>query len=106
HETFGPGGTLGRASEREVVLTRDLRDALRRLNPALPDSALDDALGQLTRHDFARDVLQHNRELYRFLRDGVPVGYRDDKGQLRHPRARVLAFRNPPKNRFLWPCAS
>jgi type I restriction enzyme, R subunit len=33
-ETFGPGGTLGRTSEREVVLTRNLRDALRRLNPA------------------------------------------------------------------------
>ena len=31
-ETFGPGGTLGRASEREVVLLRDLRAALARLN--------------------------------------------------------------------------
>ena len=32
-ETFGPTGTLGRASEREVVLVRDLRAALARLNP-------------------------------------------------------------------------
>jgi hypothetical protein len=36
-ETFGPHGTLGRASnEREVVLVRDLRAALARLNPDLP----------------------------------------------------------------------
>lgn len=27
-ETFGPNGTLGRGSEREVVLVRDLRAAL------------------------------------------------------------------------------
>ena len=27
-ETFGPSGTLGRASERDVVLVRDLRAAL------------------------------------------------------------------------------
>ena len=32
-ETFGPQGTLGRASEREGVLVRDLRTALARLNP-------------------------------------------------------------------------
>ena len=31
-ETFGSQGTLGRASEREVVLVRDLRAALARLN--------------------------------------------------------------------------
>ncbi|MBP9714437.1 MAG: hypothetical protein KBD60_12240 [Sterolibacterium sp.] len=37
-ETFGPAGTLGRASEREVVLVRDLRAALTRLNPALPET--------------------------------------------------------------------
>ena len=35
-ETFGPDGTLGRATRREVVLTRDLRAALERLNPDLP----------------------------------------------------------------------
>ena len=32
-ETFGPNGMLGRGSEREVVLARDLREALVRLNP-------------------------------------------------------------------------
>jgi type I restriction enzyme R subunit len=101
HETFGPGGTLGRTNERDVVLTRDLRDALRRLNPALPDSAIEDAVGQLIRHDFARDMLQHNRAFYRLLREGVPVGYRDDKGQLRHAHARAIDFRNPANNRFV-----
>jgi len=38
-ETFGPNGTLGRANEREVVLTRDLRAALAKLNPHIPETA-------------------------------------------------------------------
>jgi type I restriction enzyme R subunit len=49
-ETFGLGGTLGRADTREVVLTRDLRNALFRLNRHLPLEAIKDALGQLTQH--------------------------------------------------------
>ena len=43
-ETFGPSGTLGRTDTTDAVLTRDLRAALARLNPALPTSAIDDAL--------------------------------------------------------------
>lgn len=38
-ETFGPEGTLGRKSDREVVLTRYLGEALVKLNPGLPMSA-------------------------------------------------------------------
>lgn len=48
-ETFRPSGTLGRSSEREVVLTRDLRSALHRFNPTLPQGAIEDAIQTLTR---------------------------------------------------------
>ena len=72
-ETFGPNGTLGRASEREVVLVRDLRAALKRLNPALPEPATEQAIEKLTRVDFARSLIQHNREFYDSIRNGVPV---------------------------------
>jgi type I restriction enzyme R subunit len=81
-ETFGPAGLLGRASEREVILVRDLRAALKRLNPALPESAREQAVEKLTRVDFARSLIQHNREYYDFLRNGVPVEWRDVTGLL------------------------
>jgi type I restriction enzyme, R subunit len=100
-EIFGPDGTLGRADMREVVLRRDLRAALGRLNPRLPSTAVDEAVGVLTRHDFSRSLLQHNREFYKYIRDGVPVSYRDAQGQLRQERARVLDFQNVSNNRFL-----
>jgi type I restriction enzyme R subunit len=100
-ETFGPQGTLGRVSERDVVLVRDLRAALRKFNSDLPESALEQAVEKLTRIDFARSLLQHNREFYGFIRDGVPVEWRDSSGQIRHGRARVIDFCNVYNNRFL-----
>ena len=106
-EVFGPDGTLGRADTREVVLTRDLRAALERLNPQLPPAAIVDAVQRMTRHDFSRSLLQHNQEFYKFIRDGVPVSYKDEQGKLRETRARVIDFKNGkgadgrPNNRFI-----
>ena len=49
-------------SEREVILLRDLRAGLKRLNSGLPGPALEQAVERLTRVDFARSLLQHTRE--------------------------------------------
>ncbi|MDF0645394.1 MAG: type I restriction endonuclease [Nitrospira sp.] len=100
-ETFGPAGTLGRLSERDVVLVRDLRAALERLNPDLPASAREQAIEKLTRIDFARSLIQHNRECYGFIRGGVPVEWREPSGESRHARAQVIDFRRVGNNRFL-----
>lgn len=106
-EIFGPDGTLGRVDTREAVLTRDLRAALLRLNPQLPTVAISDAVQKMTRHDFTRSVLQHNQEFYKFIRDGVPIAYKDAQGQRREVRARVIDFQNgigadgKPNNRFI-----
>ena len=100
-ETFGPDGTLGRASERDVVLVRDLRSALARLNPALPDSAINEAVTKLSHHDYSRSLLQHNQAFHELMLDGVPVSYRDAQGVLRHAQAQVIDFRVPANNRFL-----
>ena len=106
-ETFGPFGTLGRADECEAVLLRDLRDAVTRLNPDLPAEAREQAVQKLTQVDAARSLIQHNREYHGFIRNGVPVEWRDASGQTRHARARVMDFKNgngpdgTPNNRFL-----
>jgi type I restriction enzyme R subunit len=101
-ETFGPGSTLGRKDTTEALLTRDLLAALQRLNPDLPRSAIDEALRALIAHDFSRSLIQHNQDFARAIRNGVPVSWRDDKGQRRDARARVIDFDNRPgANRFL-----
>jgi type I restriction enzyme, R subunit len=102
HETFGPNGTLGRADIQEAILTRDLRAALERLNPELPVDALDEAFRALTVYDVSRSLVQHNRDFYRLLRQGVLVHYRDAAGQEKQHRVRVIDFDNKPgANRFL-----
>jgi type I restriction enzyme R subunit len=100
-ETFGPNGTLGRASEREVLLKRDLRAAIGRINQALPESVCDQAVEKLIHMDFSRSLLQHNREFYRYIRNGVPVEWRNDKGETQHARAQIIDFREIANNRFL-----
>ena len=100
-ETFGPNSLLGRGSEREVVLVRDLRAALAALNPTIPPTAREQAVEALTRVDHSRTTLQHNRELYGFIRNGVPVQWQDERGELRHAHAQVIDFRAPRNNRFL-----
>jgi len=106
-ETFGPSGTLGRANEQDVVLVRDLRAAMVRLNPGLPSEAIEHALARLTAFDFSRSLLQHNKEFYRYIRDGVPASFLDEQEQKRDVNVRVIAFENgrtatgEPCNRFL-----
>jgi len=101
-ETFGPDGTLGRKDTRDAVLTRDLRAALKRLNPTLPNPAIEEALRALTVYDTSRSLVQHNQDFARLIRNGVPVHYRDTGGRLRDARARVIDFENQPgSNRFL-----
>jgi type I restriction enzyme R subunit len=99
-ETFGPESTLGRSSEREAVLLRDLQWALEYLNKDVPESARKEALEKLTATDFARSLVQHNREFYGFLRDGVPVQWQE-AGETRHAHVKVIDFRHPRENRFL-----
>ena len=53
NETFGSAGTLGRANEREVVLMRDLRVALAKLNPDIPEEAREQAIQKLTHVDYS-----------------------------------------------------
>ncbi len=100
-EVFGPQGTLGRVSEREAVLARDLRAALARFNPGMPKTAREEALSTLTRIDGSRSLIQHNSEYYAYIRGGVPVSWREADGTLRQERARVIDFRDASRNRFL-----
>lgn len=100
-ETFGPGGTLGRHSEQDVILRGHLTDAIRSMRPDLPEHVIAEAVATLSQYDFSRSTTQHNREFYRMIREGVSVSYRDEKGQQQKIRVPVINFREPEKNRFV-----
>ena len=100
-ETFGLDGTLGRASEEEVVLTRHLRQALERYNPGLPEGAYENAIRAIVQVSAAQSTLQTNCEKYFLLRDGVKVTYRDSPEVMRTRTLRVFDFENAENNHFL-----
>lgn len=101
NEDFGPESLLGRASDREVVLTRPLREKLMALNPGLPDRAYDDAVRQITATVASQTLTATNREKYAQMRDGVQVTFRNDKGERVRQRLRVFDFDEPSNNDFL-----
>jgi type I restriction enzyme, R subunit len=61
-----------RSSFGDIVLSGRLRNAIARLNPAIPSDARDDAVRKVLRHD-APSLIGNNRAFHRTLRDGVPV---------------------------------
>ena len=101
HEDFGPDSLLGRASERDVVLTRPLHEKLAALSPGLPDGAYDEAVRRLMATTVSQTIVAANHDKYDLVRDGVQVTYRDDKGKPTQRRLRVIDFDEPANNHFL-----
>ena len=84
----------------EVTLGRCLRDALARLNPALPAEAQDDAFRRLTRPE-GPTIHARNRAFHRMIVGGVTVEYRVDDGAVRGAQARVLDLEEAANNDWL-----
>ena len=100
-EDFGPDSLLGRTSDSEVVLTRYLLTALRTLNPDLPEDAYNDAVRKITSTTASQSIVATNREKYNFIRNGVPVTFRNANGEQTRERLQIFDFDTPENNHFL-----
>ncbi|WP_299776853.1 type I restriction endonuclease subunit R [uncultured Roseobacter sp.] len=99
-EVFGAQGTLGRKSDKDVVLTRFLSEALVKLNPGLPDVAYKQALREITDIFGSQSLIRINQDKYALIRDGVKVKFRQD-GEQKVERLRVFDYETPENNDFL-----
>ena len=90
----------GQADYGQVVLERRLGDALVRLIPSLPASALEDAFRRLT-HPEGATLEARNRSFHRMLVSGVAVECPADNGAIRGQPARVIDFDDPDNNDWL-----
>ena len=100
-ETLGLNGTLGRTNYHEVLLTRHLCQALKRLNPWLTDKQLQECLERMTEHMSSQTLMQINEQKYQLIRDGIPVTRVKPNGETEEVRAKVIDFASPNKNEFL-----
>jgi type I restriction enzyme R subunit len=100
-EAFGANGTLGREHRGEVVLVSRLRPALVKLNPALPSVAIELAIAEITRERATLLPVAANQDVYKLIKDGVKVKFKDVQGRQREETVRVLDWDNPKENDFL-----
>jgi type I restriction enzyme R subunit len=89
-----------RASYGEVVLKDRLREALARLNPAIPAEAREDAFRKITRPE-SPVLITNNRTFHRRLVDGVAVEYRLPDGRIKGDRVLLVDFEQPENNDWL-----
>ncbi len=100
-ETFGPAGTLGRDSMHDIVLTHRVRDALRWLNPRVPESIREEALVALTKDRSVMDRVRANREVHDLFRDGYRAEWQGEDGERQFATLQFVDFRDSEKNDWL-----
>lgn len=100
-ETFGEDGLLGREDKSEVILKRYLFEALKQLNPNLPNVAYQHAIDQINEKAADKKLVQINKEKFTLLTKGVDVSFTNEKGELVKKKLKVFDFDNPIENHFL-----
>ncbi|WP_017523025.1 type I restriction endonuclease subunit R [Pusillimonas noertemannii] len=87
-----------RSGYTQVILPQRLHDAIGRLNPDMPITALEDAFKEVVNLDTPVQ-LAANRNFHRLLVNGVPVQYQKD-GETRGDLVRLVDWANPGNNEF------
>lgn len=87
-----------RSNYQQVVLQDNLREALQRLNPGMPQAARADALAQVLDLGVPA-LLPSNRAFHKLLVNGVPVSYQVD-GETRGDFAKLVDWGNVANNQF------
>lgn len=74
---FGENGKsfLGRETKVDVVLVSKLKPALKKINPSLSETVLDEAIKILTANRNLMEMVSANREVFDSLKNGVLVSY-------------------------------
>lgn len=88
-----------RDTYREVALKHRLREAIRRLNPHIPASAQDEACRMVLNPNIPGHLLA-NRQMHRWLVEGVPVQYQKD-GETRGDRVKLADWGDVAGNDWL-----
>lgn len=88
-----------RDTYRDVILRHRLAAAVTKLNPHIPAVARDDAVRHVLNPNVP-GLVNANRQLYRWLVDGVPVEFQKD-GETRGDRVRLVDFTDIAANDWL-----
>ncbi|PVD51078.1 DEAD/DEAH box helicase [Terrimonas sp.] len=96
---LSPDGAHPERQYNEIVLVTRLRDAIDKLNPALPQDAKDDALKKILRTESPNAII-NNETFHKYLTEGVDVEERTTDG-IRGQKVNIVDFSKPENNEFL-----
>lgn len=91
---------LGRETKEAVVLISKLMPALKKINPSLSETALDEAVKSLIADRSLMGMTAANREVYDYLKNGVLVSYLNNKNEHVQERVKVIDWDNIENNDF------
>ena len=101
NEKFGSDGTFGRNTTEEFVLPNNLKKSLQKLNPNLPNEAIDNAFYALCEGKGALSLIKANELFYKLIKDGVVVSFKDLNGIEKHENVKVIDWSDSSMNEFL-----
>jgi type I restriction enzyme, R subunit len=87
-----------RTDKRDVILADRLKAAALRLNPELPELAIDKALATLNDKRYAMSAIAANREVDALIRDGIQIEYENTQGRTENGCVRVIDFNDSNPN--------
>jgi type I restriction enzyme R subunit len=104
HYIYGPdiapdSQTPARQSFEDVLLLEKLRNAVARINPAIPAETREDAIKQIQRIN-SPELIANNETFHRMLTEGIKVAYQKD-GNSRGDLVWLIDFNDPDNNDFI-----
>ncbi len=104
HYLYGPdiasdGIHPERDNYEQVILLQRLKQAVRRINPDIPDDAQNEAIKEIQRIA-SPELIANNETFHRLLTEGIPITKRVD-GDDRGDRVWLIDFNDPTNNEFV-----
>ena len=88
-----------RESFREVILEKELRESIKRINPWIEDDQINEVIRRITTPQ-ANSLLEANREIHDLLLENTSVSENRKTGE-KSPTVKFIDFRNPENNSFI-----
>jgi type I restriction enzyme R subunit len=88
-----------RESFREVMLEKELRESIKRINPWIEDDQITEVIRRITTPQ-TNSLLEINREIHYLLTENTSVQENRKTGE-KSPTVKFIDFRNPENNTFI-----
>ena len=91
---------LRRETKADVVLISKLKPALKKINPNISETVLDEAVKIFTSDRSLMGMVSANRKVFDLLKNGILVSYPNNKNEYVSERVQIIDWVNIENNDF------